>query len=72
MLPKEQFIAGLVSFLFAHVAYIVGLNPFLPLSSPSCSSRWCLHAGGPAGGDDLPAHRGRAASERQSPDCGCR
>ncbi len=26
MLPREQFIAGLVSFLLAHVAYIVGFN----------------------------------------------
>ena len=26
MLPKERFIAGLVSFLLAHIAYIIGLN----------------------------------------------
>jgi uncharacterized membrane protein YhhN len=26
MLPKEQFIAGLISFLLAHLAYIAGLN----------------------------------------------
>jgi uncharacterized membrane protein YhhN len=26
MLPREQFIPGLVSFLLAHVAYIIGLN----------------------------------------------
>jgi len=26
MLPKEHFIAGLVSFLLAHIAYIIGLN----------------------------------------------
>jgi uncharacterized membrane protein YhhN len=30
MLPKEQFIAGLISFLLAHVAYIIGLRPRLP------------------------------------------
>ena len=30
MLPKEQFIAGLVAFLLAHVAYIIGFNPTLP------------------------------------------
>lgn len=30
MLPRERFIAGLVSFLLAHVAYIVGLSPRLP------------------------------------------
>ena len=35
MLPKEQFIAGLVSFLLAHVAYIVGLAPKLPRDLPS-------------------------------------
>ena len=34
MLPKEQFIAGLVSFLLAHVAYIIGLNPRLPQDLP--------------------------------------
>ena len=26
MLPKERFVAGLVSFLLAHVAYVIGLN----------------------------------------------
>jgi uncharacterized membrane protein YhhN len=26
MLPKERFVAGLVSFLLAHVAYVMGLN----------------------------------------------
>jgi uncharacterized membrane protein YhhN len=26
MLPKEQFVAGLVAFLLAHVAYVIGLN----------------------------------------------
>jgi uncharacterized membrane protein YhhN len=26
MLPKEQFIAGLIAFLFAHIAYILGLS----------------------------------------------
>lgn len=35
MLPKQQFIAGLVAFLLAHLAYIVGFNlswpPFTPL-----------------------------------------
>lgn len=30
MLPREQFIAGLVSFLLAHIAYLVGLNETLP------------------------------------------
>lgn len=34
MLPKEQFIAGLVSFLLAHVAYIIGLNPRLSPELP--------------------------------------
>lgn len=34
MLPKEQFIAGLVSFLLAHLAYIVGLNPRLSMAPP--------------------------------------
>jgi uncharacterized membrane protein YhhN len=34
MLPKEQFIAGLVSFLLAHVAYIIGLAPRLPRDLP--------------------------------------
>jgi uncharacterized membrane protein YhhN len=35
MLPKEQFIAGLVAFLIAHVAYIIGLRPSLSLGLPS-------------------------------------
>ena len=30
MLPREQFIAGLVSFLVAHLAYLVGFNTTLP------------------------------------------
>ncbi|MBT3321867.1 MAG: lysoplasmalogenase [Anaerolineae bacterium] len=30
MLPKEQFIAGLVAFLIAHIAYIIGFNQTLP------------------------------------------
>jgi uncharacterized membrane protein YhhN len=30
MLPRERFIAGLVAFLLAHVAYVIGLNPTLP------------------------------------------
>lgn len=30
MLPREQFIPGLVSFLLAHVAYVVGLNQSPP------------------------------------------
>ena len=30
MLPREQFIAGLVAFLLAHLAYIIGLNQTLP------------------------------------------
>jgi uncharacterized membrane protein YhhN len=30
MLPKEQFIPGLVSFLMAHVAYLVGFNQSQP------------------------------------------
>ncbi len=30
MLPREQFIAGLVAFLLAHVAYIIGFNASLP------------------------------------------
>jgi uncharacterized membrane protein YhhN len=34
MLPKEQFLAGLVSFLLAHVCYIIGLNPIPPLKTP--------------------------------------
>jgi uncharacterized membrane protein YhhN len=33
MLPKERFVAGLVSFLLAHVAYVIGLNTTpLPMS----------------------------------------
>jgi len=30
MLPKERFVAGLVSFLLAHVAYIIGFNDTFP------------------------------------------
>ena len=30
MLPKEQFIAGLVAFLVAHLAYIIGFNQSFP------------------------------------------
>ncbi len=30
MFPKEQFIAGLVAFLLAHLAYIIGFNQSLP------------------------------------------
>ena len=30
MLPKEQFIAGLLSFLMAHLSYFAGLNQTLP------------------------------------------
>jgi uncharacterized membrane protein YhhN len=30
MLPAEQFIAGLVAFLLAHLAYLVGFNPTPP------------------------------------------
>jgi uncharacterized membrane protein YhhN len=30
MLPREQFIAGLVSFLLAHLSYTAGFNPTLP------------------------------------------
>ena len=30
MLPREQFIAGLVAFLLAHIAYIIGFNNSLP------------------------------------------
>jgi alkenylglycerophosphocholine/alkenylglycerophosphoethanolamine hydrolase len=30
VLPKEQFMGGLIAFLFAHIAYIIGLNPTLP------------------------------------------
>jgi len=30
MLPRERFIAGLVSFLLAHVAYIIGINQIPP------------------------------------------
>ena len=30
MLPKEQFIAGLVAFLLAHLAYIIGFNQSYP------------------------------------------
>ncbi len=34
MLPSERFIAGLVSFLLAHICYIIGLNPIPPLKTP--------------------------------------
>lgn len=34
MLPKEQFIAGLVAFLLAHVMYIIGFNASLPPFTP--------------------------------------
>ncbi len=34
MLPKEQFIAGLVAFLTAHVFYIIGFNPDFPPFTP--------------------------------------
>lgn len=35
MLPREQFIAGLVSFLLGHLAYLVGFNqPLPPLNLP--------------------------------------
>jgi uncharacterized membrane protein YhhN len=30
MLPKEQFILGLISFFLAHVAYLIGFNDTLP------------------------------------------
>jgi alkenylglycerophosphocholine/alkenylglycerophosphoethanolamine hydrolase len=30
MLPREQFLAGLLAFLLAHLAYIVGFTPDLP------------------------------------------
>jgi uncharacterized membrane protein YhhN len=30
MLPKEQFLAGLISFLIAHLAYILGFNQNIP------------------------------------------
>jgi uncharacterized membrane protein YhhN len=30
MLPRDRFIAGLVSFLLAHVAYIIGFRPHIP------------------------------------------
>lgn len=30
MLPREQFIAGLISFLLAHLAYLAGFNTTLP------------------------------------------
>ncbi len=30
MLPKEEFIAGLVAFLLAHLAYIIGFNQTIP------------------------------------------
>lgn len=34
MLPKEQFIAGLIAFLLAHICYIIGFNPTLPPFTP--------------------------------------
>jgi uncharacterized membrane protein YhhN len=34
MLPKEQFIAGLISFLLAHVMYVIGFAPLQPLDTP--------------------------------------
>jgi len=34
MLPKEQFIAGLVAFLIAHLMYIIGFNPDIPPFTP--------------------------------------
>jgi uncharacterized membrane protein YhhN len=30
MLPKERFVGGLVSFLLAHIAYIIGFNDSIP------------------------------------------
>lgn len=30
MLPRQQFVGGLVAFLLAHVAYLIGFNPSLP------------------------------------------
>jgi alkenylglycerophosphocholine/alkenylglycerophosphoethanolamine hydrolase len=36
MLPREQFIAGLVAFLLGHIAYLIGFNqPLAPLNLPS-------------------------------------
>jgi len=35
MLPRGLFIAGLVSFFLAHLAYIAGLNPTLPPITPA-------------------------------------
>jgi uncharacterized membrane protein YhhN len=35
MLPKEQFILGLVSFLIAHLAYLVGFNQSVPPVNPA-------------------------------------
>lgn len=34
MLPKEQFVAGLLAFLLAQLAYIIGFNPSLPSLHP--------------------------------------
>jgi len=35
MLPREQFIAGLVAFLLGHIAYLIGFNqPLPPLNLP--------------------------------------
>ena len=34
MLPKEQFVAALISFLIAHVMYSIGFNPSLPPFPP--------------------------------------
>lgn len=35
MLPREQFIAGLVSFLLAHIAYLIGFNTTPPPLNPA-------------------------------------
>ena len=34
MLPKEQFIAGLIAFFLAHIFYIIGFNATLPPFTP--------------------------------------
>jgi uncharacterized membrane protein YhhN len=34
MLPKEQFVAGLVAFLLAHIAYVLGFNSTFPPVNP--------------------------------------
>ena len=64
MLPKERFIAGLISFLLAHIAYIIGLNT-TPIPMNGChpdrpDPRWVglhdvvfAHRAG-AGGDGRP------------------